>query len=308
MGTLAVPVFTRVPEGSLRRNLALSPLARENMGKRGPIAKHRKQLKPPRGLRGEKTLQAWRFNSSRSQAAMSGYRKGYTYMWRCDPHYLDSLYVPRPGKYKENQHGGHMPALPHECAWATESRVRRIVNRCGHCGLVTLHELKTVRKMFSYLYQIQGKGGKTKNFKCISSCFRDMNGLLLKPSWKQNTPINFPKPSDLRLAFTTPWTAACGVALVRWNQLLLAAYGMFFNGQRPNCDMSSVKADSETLKEAQSRHMADEDEGWSSTGYHGGRNKLQGLGLPLQGGQAHEPAGGSRSHVWAGRQPQGRHS
>ena len=175
---------------------------------------------------------------------MKMYRKGWNLIWRRQggcPHYLRSFGLAR--KYNErNQHGGCMPAMPHEARLLTDTRVRRIVNRCGHSGKITIDELKAVRRMFSYIWQIQGNGGDRLNFPCMRSCFKDLDRNELAPSWKSNAPMRMPTPGQLRHAFTKPWSETCGVPLLPWSQMLLAAYDTFLNGHRPSADTNRVKA------------------------------------------------------------------
>jgi hypothetical protein len=248
------------------------------MGKRGPIAYHKRKKSPPKNVKGTKAKQAWRRNYNRSKKAMQGYRCGFNLMWRCCPRYLTSIGVKRPGKFlmKHNQHDGVMWCMPHECRMITDFRVNRIMADCGHSGKVTLAELKLIRRMFSFTFQVQG-GGRCENYPCMKGAMADLDADALKPTWRPTVPTKLPPAEALRSAFTKPWTPETGVPFLLWCQMLLAAYDTYFNGMRPNEDFSRVKADSTTPQMAATRHLRDLHAGWASTAFLGGRSKLSGL-------------------------------
>ena len=206
------------------------------------------------------------------------YRQGYRLMWKACPKYLRSFGLGKPGSFDaDNQHGGVMPALPHEMKLITDARVRRITSRCAYSGKMTIAELKVVRKTFSFVYQTQGKGSSKDNFPCMRSTWDDLDADALKATFRPLKPTKMPSADVLKRAFTKPWSPDCGVPLLIWSRNLLAAYDTFLNGHRPNVDTGKVKHDSETDQEAQHRHLFDLAEGWQSTSMHGGRAKLTGL-------------------------------
>ena len=207
------------------------------------------------------------------------YRKGFRLMWRGCKHYLQGIAkILPPGDYpKSNQHGGVMPATPKECDPFTNTRVRSIVRRCAESGMLTKDGIYKLRKCFAFIWQTQGNGGTTDNFPCMPNVIAAINAESLKSKVRVNIPMKKPTAEQIKTAFTKGWTKETGMPFLKWCQCLLAAYDQFFNGHRPRSDTNRVKTNSETYAEAEHRHVMSAEEGWCSSGFHGGRSKLSGM-------------------------------
>ena len=118
---------------------------------------------------------------------------------------------------------------------------------------MTVHALKT--------------GIAGKNWDEVSDVLEGFHPSDFKKS-KTLVPVSIPAPPALKKAFTTPWNPQCGMPFALWVTGLLAAWCWSIWGCRSGCDIKSLKdADQHTLNLAQ---------GWASTSYKNGRNKLSG--------------------------------
>ena len=119
----------------------------------------------------------------------------------------------------------------------------------------------------SFLHQlVTGIGGKTwKKVKGVMESYHPHD--FAKPTRVTKAQV-IPVPADIASAFTKSYDPNCGVPFALWVTGLLAAWCWSVWGCRSNVDLQSVK-DSDV-------HDHNYAQGWASTAYKGGRNKLSG--------------------------------
>ena len=88
------------------------------------------------------------------------------------------------------------------------------------------------------------------------------------PPTKVLRPQVIATPGNLKDVFTKAYDPNCGVSFALWVTGLIAAWCWAVWGCRPNVDMNSLKKSIV--------HDHNHEQGWASTAYSGGRNKLAG--------------------------------
>jgi len=226
-------------------------------------------------------------NSGKKNTAMSRYRGGYKLIWAKGRRYVSRLpHFGEPGTFDpRNHHGGAMPALPGDFH-LTGNQAATILEKVATAKGVSYSQVRKVSATLSYLYSIQ-TGVRTKNWpevKTMLDSFDPKDFQLVRKSLK---PTVVPQPKALKEAFTKEYSPACGwpystlstyrisglnineMALhAKWITGLLACWCWALWGCRPRCDLDSLKTSHQ--------HTVNPVQGWASTAYDGGRNKLSG--------------------------------
>ena len=197
---------------------------------------------------------------------MRKYRTHYQLMWKKEPDYCRTMKgFPEPGTCNpDNQHHGVMPAMHDEFSLSGR-QAGILLEKLGRSG-ISYEQLKGVSATLSYLYSLK-TGKEEQNWEDVKEA---MGSFLPKDFGKSktNVPKVIPTAEKLKVAFTTGWTCDNGMSFSYWLTGLLACWCWSLWGCRSNCDLDSLKK-SEV-------HTISEHEGWASTAYLTGRNKLPG--------------------------------
>ena len=95
-------------------------------------------------------------DKAKSKKAMESYRYGYTLMWNTAPEEMRKHGMRAIGSFdKRNGHNGHMYGWKRECNM-TDNKAKRILRACYKKGVLSLDQMKTVRKSLAYAWQLRG--------------------------------------------------------------------------------------------------------------------------------------------------------
>ena len=151
------------------------------------------------------------------------------------------------GKYdKYNCHGGTMWGLPKECNM-TNRLARDVMFKCIQSGKLTFHQLRAVRKSFSYSKELKG-GESGDNWEGIKVAWDTLEEKDLPNKRRNLIPLRIPTVHMLKKAFTTKYDAK--YSLPEFCTGTIAAY------------------------EKSENHQVSQQEGWQTTAFKGGRAKL----------------------------------
>ena len=219
---------------------------------------------------GHRRKSVFDLNKMRGNKAMMQYRRGYTKLWEvpeCRAYMKKYTDLKEPGKYEHtNQHGGHMFSLPGDTV-LTDAKAGRLMYMAITSKRLTLEELKAVRKMFSFLYQING-GKPAGNYDEVQAEWphtRNKENIVPRKTPEQE--LTVPKPRELKNAFRQAWDKT-KMSLVVWSMGLLATWFWAIFGARGTEDIKRIKNGCE--------HCISHREGYSWTKFDGGRAKLCG--------------------------------
>lgn len=239
---------------------------KRNPKKRGPKSYLELARLPRRAGYGKRVQ--WKKNKRKSKLTMRRYRNHFNLIFELEGPYIVRLCkrLGPPDSYdKRNQQGGCMPALPGEFV-LTNLQAGKIFQRIMNHA-ISYDQLKAISGMFSYLYKIQHRGTGLRNFPEVTSLFGDCSEAEYEKS-KTLRPESIIKPAKSKKAFTTEWNADCGMKFPVWVTGCLAAWCWCIWGCRSGCDMTSLKEST--------THNISLNDGWGSTAYKNGRNKLCG--------------------------------
>ena len=228
--------------------------------------KHRKGVKLPRRA-GTNTQIAFRRNENKSTHTLAKYRTGYRAAWKVGAcrRYMKSIGLKEPGSYNpNNQQGGEMFALPSEVK-LTDAQAKKIMNHCIRAPQLTLGNLRDIKKMLSYAYQLTQN--KTGNYAGVNWAWESLNPETHKPPTKKLMPTVIIKPKGLAKAFTTEYNPHCGMAYPEWCTGLLLTHDQAVCGLRQVVDLNKIR-DSKC-------HVFVPNQGWMATDLVGGRAKLE---------------------------------
>ena len=206
------------------------------MGKRGPQSYVDQAKKPSRmGMRARIIFK----NVVRlSKDARKSYRGGMSLIRKWCPNELDRWGVPELFDLN-NQFKGKIPGSPAEFRTSslTEYRLARCLELADERGC-TNNNLRTMRKLCSFLYQLQS-GKQSENFGLVNS----MMDCLLKGAPKPQPPVLYgPRPDQLRTAFTSEWRGpGTGLSLLQFEQGVLGGWDWPVLGSRPWADLNKIK-------------------------------------------------------------------
>ena len=132
--------------------------------KPGPPA-YAARAKLPRYASHQTKLQADK-NEARERETMSKIRLGFRYMWKATPLQMERARAKRPGEYDPtNHHAGVCWGWPKECT-LTDLRASKIFRACVKSNVLTIDQIKVVRKSLAYAFELKG-GKKGGNWPCV---------------------------------------------------------------------------------------------------------------------------------------------
>ena len=237
--------------------------AKLKRGKPGPKSLRDSAVLPKKA--GRRMRAALRLNEFRSSSAMNCYRAGFNCAWKNAGNYMARIKIPRPGEFdSKNQHGGRLWAVPHECK-LTGIQAARILEHCWD-KKISEAQLRQVKKTLSYAHFLR-TGDVGKNWDEVRNTWDSFGsfGEVVRPT----KPEHVATPQQLKRAFTTEWTANCGMPLVKWSTAVLCAWDWCVAGARPNSDLDKIKECTDI--------DFNFEEGYCSTGFVGGRSKLSSI-------------------------------
>ena len=219
--------------------------------------------KPPRRA-GFRTGVAFDKNALKSNYTMQKYRNGFNLMWRLEGKYMRRIGMKKSGEYnKSNQHEGRMFSLPNEVS-LSELQAGKLMRKCYKKG-ATKSQLNAIRKTLSYAFQLTT--GQEGNFDAVETAWGSFDPRNFAEPTKRMMPKRVIHPSRLADAFTTQWTAACGIPFPAWCVGLMITWDWCVCGGRSGCDLEKLK--NSTV------HQVNAAEGWMRTRMKGGRSKLE---------------------------------
>jgi len=226
--------------------------------------------KVPRGAGYRKRIQ-FRKNKKKAKPTMERYRTHFKLIWTLEGDFIrrSCKGLKPPGSYDPlNQHGGRMPALPGDFQ-LSDLQAGKIIFRCAHEDYghdISYDQLRGISGMFSYLFSIP-TGQQGENYPEVKSV---MEGYTKEDFTKKRTliPTSIPSPESIKKAFTKPFQPGRGMSYALWVTGLLATWCWAVFGCRPGCDIKSLKDSTQ--------HTINLQQGWASTAYVNGRNKLCG--------------------------------
>lgn len=155
----------------------------------------------------------------------------------------------------------------------TNDRVQRILfdllSLKGNKRL-TYSQLRKVRKMFSYFYELVGR--KTKqdsNWPCIGPLLETITPTMLQRNKKGGgqAAMYIPTVAQLRHAIEKGWRGK--MPLQQWIVSYVCFWDTMICGARPKVDMGKIKLST--------HHEGSYSQGWQRTAFKGGRAKLTGM-------------------------------
>jgi hypothetical protein len=201
---------------------------------------------------------------------MKKYRYAYRLLFQVPAvrKYCRKIGLKDPDTYhKRNQHGGVMFALPCEFK-LNDKQAGKILFRAYKTHALTFDQLKVIRKMLSYAYQLKGHGPKT-NWPSIASVWETVNEKKCSAQKNFVLPTKIPRPEQLRQAFTGDgWSPELGMSLLDWSRGCLLAWCWCVLGARSLEDLKRIK-DGDA-------HGLNVREGWAWSKFNNGRCKLPG--------------------------------
>lgn len=234
--------------------------------RRGPPA-YAARAKLPRYASHQAKVQADK-NEAREPKTMSTIRYGFRLAWDHAPKEMKRAKIKPVGSYDwNNHHRGEMFGWPNECNM-TNLKASKILRACKNCGNMTLDQVKSVRKMLAYAYELCG-GKQGENWPCVKGLMHTIQVSKLKPKTKEVLPLNIPTPTQLKKAFLKEWTPDNSWHFVPWCVGLIASWDAFVCGCRSDTDHDRIKK-----SRIHSKNWA---QGWQCTSYEGGRAKLTGM-------------------------------
>ena len=178
---------------------------------------------------------------------------------------MKSIGLKEPGTYdRHNQQGGDMFALPNEFKM-NDKQAGQILKHCAASGRLTLGNLKDIKKMLSYAYQLQVR--KEGNWPLVNWVWKQTNKDAQKPPTRQLMAKVVAEPSTLCTAFTVEYDCNCGMDFMEWNVGLLLTHDYAVCGCRQTEDYKRIR-DSKC-------HIIAPQNGWMATDFKGGRAKLE---------------------------------
>ena len=240
--------------------------------RRGPKPKSkaprdRPECRKPRRA-GFATKVAWDRNKMKSIHTLSKYRTGYRAAWKVPAarRIMQKMGLKEPGTYNpSNQQGGDMFSLPNEFKM-TNRGAGKIFQACKDSGKCSVGNLKDIKKMLSYAYQL--KNNATGQWPDVQWVWQNTNPDEQKPPRKQKIKATvIPEPSHVRKALTTEYKPDCGMDFPQWNVGLLFFHDLNVFGCRQDEDIKRVKKSK--------IHTCAYGNGWMSTEFKGGRCKIE---------------------------------
>ena len=231
-----------------------------------PAARDRPECRLPRRA-GTSTKIAWKRNQRKGTQTLTKYRTGYRKAWsvRKCRRYMKSIGLKAPGEYnKRNQMGGEMFSLPSECK-ITDKQAQKIMMHCIDDKSLTVCNLKDIKKMLSYAYQITQK--KKGNYPGVNWAWTTVDPDEQKPPTRSLIPKVILPPSGLKKAFTTEYGPETDMDYMLWNTRCLLTHDLNVFGCRQKEDINRIR-DSES-------HLVVPSQGWMCTDFQGGRCKLE---------------------------------
>ena len=231
-----------------------------------PAPRDREECRLPRRA-GINTKIAWKRNERKAHQTLGKYRTGYRKAWSVPNarRYMKSIGLLKPGDYNpNNQQGGVMFSLPSECK-ITDKQAQTIMTHCIECKKLTECNLKDIKKMLSYAYQITQR--EKGNYPGVTWAWSTMDPDKTKPPTKSLVPKVILSPSGLKTAFTTEYGPDTGMDFMLWNTRCLLTHDLNVFGCRQVEDINRIR-DSES-------HLIVPSQGWMCTDFVGGRAKLE---------------------------------
>ena len=268
----AGPSGKRKPGPSGKRKQK-GPAKRGKKRKRGGPVNYRESKKLFKGAGFESQLQ-WELDRGKSDDAGSGYRYGYTLMWRTVPGEMRKHNLGEPGSFDPNNgHQGEVFGWKRECSM-TDNKAKRILLACHRAGKLSFDQMKAVRRCLAYSWQLVGtrKDLVRKD---------QLNWPSIKRTWKvvkedqcpsdpskKTLPTVIPTPDELKRAWMSSWHPGMKMSLAKSVVCRRAFFDLFVLGSRSNEDIKR-------LKESRT-HQTNSSAGWQCTRFKGGRAKLFG--------------------------------
>ena len=195
-------------------------------------------------------------------------RWGFKKMWQEVPSLMRKYNIGQVDSFdKLNAHGGKIWGWPKECH-LTSTQAGKILLAMYRRRTLTFPALKAVRKSLAYAYELSDGTISKGNFKGVSKIWEVVLETECKPSGFSQRPERIPQPSELKDAFSSPWTPDHPWSLMEFVGGANAASDLFVFGLRSREDVRRVK---ESLT-----HEIDIRNGWQCTKFVGGRCKLSG--------------------------------
>ena len=176
------------------------------------------------------------------------------------------------GSYdKSNCHGGIIWGWKQEVP-LTEATVKRIMFRIIQRNKLSKSQLQSVRKAFSFAYQLQtgtkgNPGAKDCNYKVIKQLWKTIDETKLPPAENSNYPTKIPTPRELKTGFRKEWTKDHEDNFLRFVDGTICAYDFGVIGVRAYEDVRRIKKSR--------KHIFRAEEGYAATSYEGGRCKSE---------------------------------
>ena len=158
-----------------------------------------------------------------------------------------------------------MPALPGECN-LNGFQAAQILEKVAISGEVSYAQVRGVSSCLSYLYSLK-TGTVSSNWKRVKETLSGFHPNDFEQS-KSLKPTRIPTVEALKKAFTKEWSADCGMVFAKWLTGYICCWCWCVFGCRTTCDFESLKNSVV--------HAINHRDGWASTAYKGGRNKLPG--------------------------------
>lgn len=209
-------------------------------------------------------------DKGKSKKTMELYRYGYKLMWQTAPEEMKKHSMgPLNSFHKRNGHNGLMYGWKRECNM-TDNKAKRILRACYKKEVLSLDQLKAVRKSLAYSWQLMGKDdGVNINWPSVARTWKGVTGVQCpKDPTKSTLPLVIPTPQQLKKAFTTRWSPGSPMSFAKTVLARRGAHFGFLLGCRSQEDMKRLK-NSRT-------HVINYNEGYMSTEFLGGRCKLAG--------------------------------
>ena len=215
-------------------------------------------------------------NRLKTTASLSKYRSGYKYAWQVPAarEVLKEHGFKAPGAWGHNQQGGYMFTMPYDIPASFDGDQAGWVMR--HCAKskrprLTKSQLESVRVMLSYAFQLKTGKVSTKRFKANFAEVYDQWGSQdphgYKPPTKRIKAEVSLDPQNLKTAFTTEWSADCGMCYHEWCVGNLMTWDWSVLGSRNGEGLKRIKQTE--------HHQVCPSQGWMRTDFKGGRPKLQ---------------------------------
>ena len=230
--------------------------------------KKRPECKLPKRA-GYTTQTAWDRNDNKADSTLTKYRTGYRKAWDqpAVQAYMKKLGFKAPGTYNQhNQQAGEMFSLPSEFK-LTNTQAGKIMTKCLRCKNLTISNLKDIKKMLSFAYQLSER--KKGNWPEVAWVYKNLKPLTHKPADPDHK-VKATIVADtnvLTKAFTTEFHKDCGMEYLEWCVAVLLGYDLTVFGLRQKVDVNKIR-------DAKSHTFAPS-HGWMSTEFKDGRAKLE---------------------------------